>query len=254
MLDEERNRQASHLAETVDVAVDDSPIRILVIPSDEQRMIARESLHAIERATASNLLKSREPVPIPIEVSAHHVHLCQKHVEALFGTGHRLAPESKLSQPEQYACRERVSVVGPKGRVERVRVLGPARKQTQVEIAMTEEFKLGIHPPIRESGDVEGTPGVTIEGSAGTVNLQQGVICALRHIHMSPEDALRLGLRDRYVVRVRVEGDRELVFGDVLVRVHPSFKLAMHLDTDEANAANLKTGMIGRVEGIQSRD
>ena len=145
-------------------------------------------------------------------------------------------------------------LVGPKGRVERVRVLGPTREDTQVEIAMTEQFRLGIHPPIRESGDLEDTPGVTIEGPHGSVNADKGVICALRHIHMPPEDALRFGLRDKYRVRVRVESNRELVFGDVLGRVHPSFRLAMHLDTDEANAADSTCGMIGYVDSIQSRN
>ncbi|PYX66115.1 MAG: acetate/propionate family kinase, partial [Acidobacteria bacterium] len=142
--------------------------------------------------------------------------------------------------------------VGPKGRIERVRVLGPARKCTQIEIAMTEQFKLGVHPPIRESGDIADTPGCTLEGPAGSVKLDNGVICALRHVHMTPADALRYGVRDRSVVRVRIAGDRELVFGDVLVRVDPSFALAMHIDTDEANAANVKTGAQGYIEEIQS--
>ena len=165
-----------------------------------------------------------------------------------------LTPEHELSQPGQFACKETVNLVGPKGRVERVRVLGPVRKETQVEIAMTEQFKLGIHPPIRESGDLENTPGITIEGSAGSVAIPKGVICALRHIHMSTEDALKFGLRDKFKVRVRVEGERELVFGDVLVRVNPQFKLAMHIDTDEGNAANIKTGAVGHIEAVQTRD
>jgi propanediol utilization protein len=121
-----------------------------------------------------------------------------------------------------------------------------------VEIAMTEQFKLGVHPPIRESGDIANTPGCTLEGAAGSVKLDRGVICALRHCHMTPEDALRYGVRDKSFVRVRVDGDRELVFGDVLIRVDPSFSLAMHIDTDEANAANVKTGAQGYIEGIQS--
>jgi acetate kinase len=176
------------------------------------------------------------------------------HVELLFGKGHTLTPEHELSQPGQFACKESVNLVGPKGRVDRVRVLGPVRKETQVEIAMTEQFKLGIHPPIRESGDLENTPGITIEGTAGSVTIPRGVICALRHIHMSTEDALRFGLRDKFKVRVRVEGERELIFGDVLIRVNPQFKLAMHIDTDEANAANIGTGAIGHVEAVQTRD
>ena len=145
-------------------------------------------------------------------------------------------------------------MAGPKGKIERVRVLGPTRKATQVEIAMTEQFKLGVHPPIRESGDLKGTPGCTLEGPAGTVVLDSGVICALRHIHMTPADALSYGVRDKSFVRVKVAGDREMVFGDVLVRVDPGFGLAMHIDTDEGNAANVKSGTKGYIEGIQSQN
>ena len=170
----------------------------------------------------------------------------------LFGKDHQLTRHSDLSQPGQFACKEQVVIVGPKGRIERVRVLGPARKATQVEIAMTEQFKLGIHPPIRESGDIRDTPGCTLQGPAGSVTLDRGVICALRHVHMTPTDALRYGVRDKSVVQVRVVGDRELVFGDVLVRVDPNFALAMHLDTDEANAANIQTDTQGYIAGIQS--
>jgi phosphate propanoyltransferase/cyclic nucleotide-binding protein len=125
-------------------------------------------------------------------------------------------------------------------------------KYIQVEIAMTEQFKLGVHPPIRESGDIAETPGCTLEGTTGSVKLERGVICALRHVHMTPEDALRYGVRDKSVVRVRITGDRELVFGDVLVRVDPNCALAMHIDTDEANAANVQTGAQGYIESIQS--
>jgi len=157
-----------------------------------------------------------------------------------------------LSQPGQYACKEQLTIIGPKGRIERVRVLGPTRKITQVEIALTEQFRLGVHPPIRESGDIKDTPGCTLEGPAGTVKLEHGVICALRHVHMTPEDALRYGVRDKSVVRVKVDGNRKVVFGDVLIRVDPSFALAMHIDTDEANAANVNTGTKGYIEQIQS--
>ncbi|MBS1173101.1 MAG: acetate/propionate family kinase, partial [Proteobacteria bacterium] len=174
-------------------------------------------------------------------------------VDKLFGPGHQLTPEHELSQPGQFACREKVHIVGPKGKIDNVRVLGPTRKETQVEIAMTEQFKLGIQPPIRESGDLVNTPGATLEGPVGTAAIARGVICAQRHIHMSPEDALRFGLRDKYVVRVRIEGDRELIFGDVVVRVNPNYRLAMHIDTDEGNAGNIRTGMIGFIDEIQSR-
>ena len=253
-LDEKKNTKVNGFKEVSDISVDGSPVRILVVPTDEERMIARETIRAVSSGYIGDIIQTQKKTPVPIEVSAHHVHLSTEHVEALFGKGHTLTPEHELSQPGQFACKESVNLVGPKGRVERVRVLGPVRKETQVEIAMTEQFKLGMHPPIRESGDLENTPGITIEGSAGSVTIPRGVICALRHIHMSTEDALKFGLRDKFKVRVRVEGDRELIFGDVLIRVNPQFKLAMHIDTDEANAANIVTGAIGHVEAVQTRD
>jgi acetate kinase len=132
-------------------------------------------------------------------------------------------------------------------------VLGPPRGETQVEISRTEEFQLGINAPVRMSGDLEGTPGLIIRGPKGEVKLDKGVIIAHRHIHMSPEDALLFGLKDKDVVMVRVEGDRELIFGDVIVRVHPNFRLEMHVDTDEGNAAQLGPNAIGYLEGIQRR-
>jgi acetate kinase len=253
-LDEERNREARGADGICRISTDDSPVTVLVVPTDEERMIAREALRALSRTYLTQVVEAHRNEPIPIEVSAHHIHLAQEHVEALFGPGHQLTRQSDLSQPGQFACQEQLTIVGPKGRVERVRVLGPARKATQVEISMTEQFKLGIHPPIRESGDLPGTPGCTLEGPAGRVALDRGVICALRHIHMTPADALRYGVRDKATVRVRVPGDRELIFGDVRVRVNADFRLAMHLDTDEANAANLKTGVQGYLDGIQSED
>jgi acetate kinase len=253
-IDEHKNQNADGFKEVCDISAADAPVRVLVVPSDEERMIARETLRALKANNITNIIRSQRNVPVPIEVSAHHIHVSQEHVEALFGPRYQLTAEVGLSQPGQYACRENVMLIGPKGRVKRVRVLGPTRPETQIEISMTEQFRLGIHPPIRESGDLEHSPGITIEGSHSAVAADKGVICALRHIHMSPEDALRFGLRDKYKVRVRVESDRELVFGDVLIRVHPSYRLAMHIDTDEANAANIRTGMIGYIDSIQSRN
>ena len=251
-IDDERNREARGGDEIRRISPDDSGAAVLVVPTDEERMMAREALRALGRSRVTSALESEKQQPILVEVSAHHVHLTQEHVEALYGESHRLTKHADLSQPGQYASKEQVTLVGPKGRIERVRVLGPPRKFTQVEIAMTEQFKLGVHPPIRESGDIEGTPGCTLEGPAGSVQLDRGVICALRHVHMTPADALRHGVRDKSVVRVRVSGDRELIFGDVLVRVDPSFALAMHIDTDEANAANVQTGAQGYIDGIQT--
>jgi acetate kinase len=251
-LDTPRNREARGFKEVCRISADDSKVTVLVVPTDEERMMARETLRALSRSYITQVLAAQKQQPFLVEVSAHHIHLTQEHVEALWGKGHQLTKHADLSQPGQYACKEQLAIVGPKGRIERVRVLGPTRKYSQVEIAMTEQFKLGVHPPIRESGDIADTPGCTLESETGSVKLDRGVICAFRHVHMTPEDALRYGVRDKAIVRVRVTGDRELVFGDVLVRVDPSFALAMHIDTDEANAANLKTGAKGFIDGIQS--
>lgn len=250
-LDEKCNREARG-DEISRISDDDSKVTVLVVPTDEERMMAREALRALSRSYITRVLEAQKQQPFLVEISAHHIHLTQEHVEALFGKGHQLTKHTDLSQPGQYACKEQLTIVGPKGRVERVRILGPARKYSQVEIAMTEQFKLGIHPPIRESGDIADTPGCTLESPTGSVQIDRGVICALRHIHMRPEDALCYGVRDKSFVRVRIEGDRELIFGDVLVRVDPSFKLTMHIDTDEGNAANVKTGAQGYIDGIQS--
>ena len=251
-LDAERNRQARGFDEVCRISTDDSKVATLVVPTDEERMMAREALRALSRSYITSVLEAQKKQPFLVEVSAHHIHLTQEHVEALFGKGHQLTKHADLSQPGQFACKEQLAIVGPKGKIERVRVLGPARKYTQIEIAMTEQYKLGVHPPVRESGDINDTPGCTLEGPAGSVAVDRGVICALRHVHMTPADALSYGVRDKSSVRVRIEGDRPLVFGDVLVRVDPSFALAMHIDTDEANAASVKTGAQGYIEGIQS--
>jgi acetate kinase len=252
-LDEEKNRNLGKLGAYAVISADDSPVTILVIANDDERLVAWETLRAIERNQLIQAVKAEAEAPIPVEISAHHVHLSQADVEKLFGPGHQLTPEHELSQPGQFACAEKVHLVGPKGRIANVRVLGPTRKETQVEIAMTEQFKVGIQPPIRQSGDLANTPGITLEGPYGSSTIERGVICAQRHIHMTPEDAMRFRVRDNYVVRVRVEGERELIFGDVVVRVNPAFRLAMHIDTDEGNAANIRTGMLGYIEEIQSR-
>jgi acetate kinase len=172
-------------------------------------------------------------------------------VETLYGPGHTLTFRAELSQPGQFACEETVTLVGRKGKVERVRVLGPVRPQTQVEVSRTEEFQLGLDAPIRASGDVSGSPGLRIEGPQGAIDLQEGVICAARHVHMSPGDALRFRVRDKNRITVRVEGSRPISFGDVLVRVHPDFRLDMHVDTDEGNAAELDRDAVGYLEAVE---
>ncbi|HHF08906.1 MAG: phosphate propanoyltransferase [Thermotogae bacterium] len=177
--------------------------------------------------------------PIKAGVSNRHVHLSQEHLEILFGEGYELTPIKDLGQPGQYAAQEKVILVGPKGAIEGVRVLGPVRKATQVEISRTDAFKLGVKPPIKDSGDHEGSVGLTLVGPRGTVVLKRGVILAKRHIHMTPEDAEKLGVKDKDLVMVycKGNGERKTIFDDVLVRVSGSYALEFHVDVDEANAA-----------------
>jgi acetate kinase len=248
------NRTASPSPrEVVDIASEDSLVRVLVIPTDEERMIAREAINTLSNQNTAQIIKNQRDKNIPIEVSAHHVHLSRRDVDILFGPRYELTKRSELSQPGQFACEETLNLLGPKGQVERVRILGPLRKESQVEISMTEEFILGITAPIRASGDLEGSPGIILEGQQGSCEIAKGVILALRHIHMTPEDALSFGLRDKDIVRVRIEGKRTLTFEDVLVRVDPSYRLSMHIDTDEANAAGITTGMVGHLVSIEAR-
>jgi len=252
-LDETRNRSADvEPGQTAAISAANSRARVLVVGSNEQHTIARQTVRAVAQRPTTRVMRQRAR-PIPIGTSAHHVHLTDEHVEALFGPGHTLTWHADLTQPGQFACKEMVNVVGPKGRIDRVRVLGPSRPASQVEIARTEEFKLGIDAPIRMSGDLDGTPGIALEGPAGTAQLERGVICARRHIHMSPQDAMEFAVRDRDVVRVRVPGDRSLIFGDVVIRVAADFRLDMHIDTDEANAAELVNGAVGYLDSIQQR-
>ena len=184
---------------------------------------------------------------IMVETSARHVHLTQEHLDILFGKGYALTPKKDLSQPGQFACVEKVEVVGPKGTM-KMSILGPTRPETQVEISLTDARKLGVTAPIRESGDLEDTPGCVLRGPAGEVTLEKGVIAAKRHIHMTPADAEAFGVKDKDVVSVRVESaGRSLVFGDTVVRVSPKFALAMHIDTDESNAGAVAPGTMGEV-------
>jgi acetate kinase len=248
------NRTASPSPrEVVDIASEDSLVRVLVIPTDEERMIAREAINTLSNQNTAQIIENQRDKNIPIEVSAHHVHLSRRDVDILFGPRYELTKRSELSQPGQFACEETLNLLGPKGQVERVRILGPLRKESQVEVSMTEEFILGITAPIRASGDLEGSPGIILEGQQGSCEIAKGVILALRHIHMTPEDALSFGLRDKDIVRVRIEGKRTLTFEDVLVRVDPSYRLSMHIDTDEANAAGITTGMVGHLVTIEAR-
>lgn len=182
-----------------------------------------------------------------VETSARHIHLTDAQIEALFGPGSALTVKKELSQPGQFVSDQKVTVVGPRKEIAGVSILGPARKEGQVEISLTDARTLGIAAPVRESGDIEGTPGCKLVGPAGEIELERGVIAAKRHIHMTPEDADRLGVADKQIVKVRLDTARPLVFDDVVVRVSPKFALAMHIDTDESNAACAAPGTLGEI-------
>ena len=178
---------------------------------------------------------------LPIALSNKHIHLSQADVDALFGQGYELTHKKDLSQPGQYACEEMVEVVGPKGST-KMRVLGPVRPESQVEVSLADARGLGIAVPVRQSGDVEGTPGCKLVGPKGEVELERGVIVASRHIHMSLEDAEKFGVKDKDVVSVQTTGERALLFNNVLVRANAAFALEMHVDLEEGNAAGVKNG------------
>lgn len=243
VLDEDRNADArvSIEAPVAEISADVSRVRALVVKTDEELSIAEQAAGLVRRKT-----EVKNPGGIPIAVSARHLHLDAATFALLFGEGATPTRWKDISQPGQYACEEKVTIVGPRGRIENVRLLGPLRPANQVEVSRTDEFKLGVDAPIRDSGKVEGSAPVTIEGPKGSVSLTQGLICAKRHIHMSPDDAERYGVKDGDEVEVAMTGGpRDLVFGDVLIRVSPKFKLEMHIDTDEANAAELDQGAQG---------
>ena len=196
------------------------------------------NMEALAEAVARRLF-------VPLEASGRHVHVTQEQAVTLFG--HPLTPARPLSQPGQYLARERVTVTGPKGSIENVAVLGPARKEGQAELSLTDGRALGLELPVRLSGDVSNSPGITLAGSAGTVRLPQGAIAARRHIHLTPEAAENFGVRDRQVVRLQTFTGRPLVFDDVVVRVSGDFSPAVHLDYDEANACGFRQGDLGRI-------
>lgn len=182
---------------------------------------------------------------VELEASGRHVHVTEQQAQQLFG--HRLTPKRPLSQPGQFLAEQRVRVVGPKGEFRDVAVLGPERKAAQVEISLTDGRTLGIQPPVRLSGDIKGSPGATLIGSCGWVELETGVIAAQRHIHLTPEAAKHFGVTDRQRVKLRTLTGRPVIFEDVIVRVSPDFAPYAHLDYDEANACGFQKGDLGRI-------
>lgn len=241
-IDETRNREAKLDAQnnTEDISKRNSSVRILAISTDEQKAMAQESATLLDLLSAN-----RKTAPIPVGVSSRHMHITQEALEQLFGPTHKLTPLKQLSQPGQFAANETVTLIGPKNKIENVRILGPLRSKNQIEISRTDEYTLGIDAPVRASGNVENTPGIKVIGPQGSIDLENGVICAWRHIHMRPEDAKSYCVENGDTVSVRLEQEeRGLTFGNVLVRVSEKYALEMHIDTDEANAAEISTGAL----------
>lgn len=210
--------------------------------SKEYEVLMQALLKAVQEASKENAASTAAGVPVGI--SNRHIHLSQADLDQLFGAGYQLTPMKELSQPGQFACKETVTICGPKGAIEKVRVLGPVRKETQIEIVAGDSFKLGVKAPAKLSGDLAGTPGITVVGPKGSVQTAQGLIVAQRHIHMAPADAQAYGVQDGQIVKIRVGGLRGGIYDNVAIRVTTSSKLECHLDTEEANAM----GVAGTVE------
>lgn len=200
--------------------------------------IVEEVIHVLEHT-------SKDDKIIPIAVSARHVHLNKEDLEILFGKEFELTKKADLSQPGQFAANETITIVGPRGSLERVRILGPARNMTQVEVSMTDSIKLGVKPPVRESGNIAGSAAITLVGPKGSVYKKEGLIIAQSHIHMNEQDAAKFSVKDGEYIRVTTKGERPITLEKVLIRVSSRYQLEMHIDTDEANAAFIKTGNCG---------
>lgn len=213
--------------------------------SKEYEVLMQALLKAVQEASKENAASNATGVPVGI--SNRHIHLSQADLDQLFGAGYQLTPMKELSQPGQFACKETVTICGPKGAIEKVRVLGPVRKETQIEIVAGDCFKLGVKAPAKLSGDLAGTPGITVVGPKGSVQAAQGLIVAQRHIHMAPADAQAYGVQDGQIVKIRVGGLRGGIYDNVAIRVTTSSKLECHLDTEEANAM----GVAGTVEIVR---
>lgn len=241
-LDEDRNQQTpSSENPIIELSRNSSRKKIFAVRADEEMMIAKDTRELVKEQDHVSQQRT-----IPIAISARHVHLTQEAVEILFGEGASLTKRNDISQPGQYACHEKVDLIGPKRTIKGVRVLGPTRPACQVEVSRTDEYTLGIDAPIRNSGDVKNSPSIKLVGPAGELVLKEGLICARRHIHMDPNSAEYFGVKDKDVVEVEIDSaGRDLIFGDVLVRVSPKYLLEMHIDTDEANAAEITPGTTG---------
>lgn len=239
VLDEDLNRDAfkDSSRDCAELSAPGSRVRLLAVRADEELAMAEMIAPLLAAPRAAHDAR------IPIAVSARHAHLSQRTLDELFGAGFQLTARTALSQTGQFAAQETIALIGPRGRIDKVRLMGPVRKEDQIEISRSDEFALGVDAPVRVSGDLSNTPGVTIEGPLGRLTLHSGLIAARRHIHMNVDDAARLGVADHEIVSVRIDSaSRDLTFSDVTVRVHPAYTLELHLDTDEANAAGVRQG------------
>lgn len=219
-----------------------------------QENLVRKIVEEVLQQVLKNQPSPQHDGKIPIGVSARHVHLAQAEVEQLFGENYQLTPKFELSQPGQFAAEETVVIAGPKGSIERVRILGPARSLSQVEISWTDAMKLGVKPPLRVSGDIKGSSPVTLIGPKGSVVLNEGLIIAQAHIHMSPADSARFQVADGQSVQIKVEGIRPIILSNVIIRVSERYRLEMHIDTDEANAGLIQQGAFAKIVNDQANE
>ena len=211
--------------------------------------ITEQQLIEIVTQAVIQELSTRDDDKVPVGISVRHIHLTRSNIDWLFGRNYQLTPKKALSQPGQFACEECLDVIGPKGVLTKVRVLGPERNATQVELSQTDCRTIGINAPVRDSGDLEGTPGIKLRGPLGEIEIPKGVIIADRHIHMSPADAERFGLKDGDRVKVKIDGVKPGVMEHVLIRSGEKHRLDMHIDTDDGNAFMLKQGQLVTVLG-----
>ena len=202
---------------------------------------------SVDQLVDSIVKELKDRLFIEVEASGRHIHLSRQDIDTLFGVGYKLTKAKDLSQPGQYACTERVTVTGPKGSLKNVVVLGPERKASQVEVSLTDALALGVKAPIRQSGDIEGTPDIIVSNGDREVRLTQGLIVAKRHMHITPEDAVKFNVTDGEIVKVKVFGLRPLIFDDLVVRVSKDFKTYIHIDYDEANACGFTKGTLGMI-------
>ncbi|MGE7946430.1 phosphate propanoyltransferase [Lysinibacillus sp. NPDC093688] len=219
-----------------------------------QENLVQKIVEEVLQQVLKNQPSSQHDGKIPIGVSARHVHLAQAEVEQLFGDNYQLTPKFELSQPGQFAAEETVVIAGPKGSIERVRILGPARSLSQVEISWTDAMKLGMKPPLRVSGDIKGSSPVTLIGPKGSVVLHEGLIIAQAHIHMSPTDSARFQVADGQSVQIKIEGIRPIILSNVIIRVSERYRLEMHIDTDEANAGLIQQGALAEIIYAQANE